>query len=87
MTRPHPAARPGGAASHRSPFAGSDVCAAAALRIVPGGHTVMFDQDVWDFRDVDGLAVHLHPNEIRLDFTAIAAGAGGWPPRSTSTPG
>jgi len=72
MTRPHPAARPGGAAGHRSPFAGSDVCAAAALRIVPGGHTVMFDQDVWDFRDVDGLAVHLHPNEIRLDFTAIA---------------
>ena len=71
MTRPGPATRHDGAGG-RSPFTGSDVCTAAGLRIVPGGRTVLFDLDVWDFGDVDGLAVHLHPNETRLDFTAIA---------------
>lgn len=71
MSRPDPAARRDGAGRHHSPFTGSDACTAAGLRIVPGGRTVMFDRDVWDFGDVDGLAVCLHPNETRLDFTAI----------------
>ncbi len=73
MTRPGPLADSDGAGGHRSPFTGSDVCTAAGLRIVPGGRTVLFDLDVWDFGDVDGLAIHLHPNETRLDFTAITA--------------
>ncbi len=55
----------------RSPFTGADVCAAAGLRIVPGGHAVLFDQDVWHFGDVDGLPVHLEPSSIRFDFTAV----------------
>ena len=70
MTAPGPAARHDGAGD-RSPFTGSDVCAAAALPLVPGGRTVMFDQDVWDFGDVAGLAAYLHSRDSRLDFTAI----------------
>ena len=48
------------------------MCAAAGLRIVPGGHAVLFDQDVWHFGDVDGLPVHLGLSSIRLDFTAVS---------------
>ena len=70
MTAPGPAARHDGAGD-RSPFNGSDVCAAAALPLVPGGRTVMFDQDVWDFGDVAGLAAYLDLRDSRLGFTAI----------------
>ena len=45
--------------------------AAAALPLVPGGRTVSFDQDVWDFRDVAGLAAYLEVRDTRLDFTTI----------------
>ena len=38
-------AQPDDAGGRRSPFTGADVCAAAGLRIVPGGHAVLFDQD------------------------------------------
>jgi hypothetical protein len=71
MTPPGPAARHDGGADARSPFTGSDVCAAAALPLVPGGRTVSFDQDVWDFRDVAGLAAYLDVRDTRLDFTTI----------------
>ena len=73
MTRPGPAARHrhDDASEHRSPFTGSDVCAAAGLRIVPGGHTVSFDQDAWHFGDVAGLPAYLHRTSVRLDFTII----------------
>ena len=71
MTPPGPAARHDGGAGARSPFTGSDVCAAAGLRLVPGGRTVCFDQDVWDFRDVAGLAAYLDVRDTRLDFTTI----------------
>ena len=71
MTRPGPAARHDGAGETRSPFTGSDVCAAAGLRIVPGGHTVSFDQDAWHFNDVAGLPAYLHRTSVRLDFTII----------------
>ncbi len=70
MTAPGPAARHDGAGD-RSPFNGSDVCAAAALPLVPGGRTVMFDQDVRDFGDVAGLATYLDLRDSRLGFTAI----------------
>ena len=71
MTAPGPAVRPGSAGGPRSPFTGSDVCAAAALPLAPGGRTVMFDQDVWHFGDVEGLAAYLRQCDPRLDFTAI----------------
>ena len=68
---PGPAARHDGAGD-RSPFNGSDVCAAAALPLVPGRRTVMFDQDVWDFGDVAGLAAYLDLRDSRdFGFTAI----------------
>ena len=47
------------------------MCAAAALLLVPGGHTASFDQDVWDFGDVAGLAAYLDMRDTRLDFTTI----------------
>jgi len=71
MTPPGPAARHDGGTNARSPFTGSDVCAAAALPLIPGGRTVSFDQDVWDFRDVAGLAAYLDVRDTRLDFTTI----------------
>ena len=49
----------------------SRLCAAAGLRIVPGGHAVLFDQDVWHFGGVDGLPAHLELSSIRFDFTAV----------------
>jgi hypothetical protein len=70
MTLSGPAARPGSA---RSPFTGSDVCAAAALPLAPGGRTVMFDQDVWHFGDVEGLAAYLRQCDTRLDSTVITS--------------
>lgn len=73
MTPPGPAARHDGAGDHRSPFTGSDVCA-AALPLASGGRTVWFDQDVWDFGDVADLAAYLNLCDTRLDFTAITDG-------------
>jgi integrase len=70
MTRPGHAARHDSAAG-RSPFTGSDVCAAAGLQIIPGGCRVSFDQDVWDFSDVAGLPAYLPRASVRFDFTAI----------------
>ena len=54
-----------------SPFTGSQVCAAAGLTIAAGGQPVPFDQDLWDFRGVEGLPVQMYPGRLRLDFTAI----------------
>ena len=71
MTRPDPAARHDGAGGYRCPFTGSDVCAAAGLRIVPGGRAVMFDQEAWHFDDVAGLPAYLPRTSVRLDFTII----------------
>jgi hypothetical protein len=73
MTPPGPAARHDSAGDHPSPFTGSDVCAAAALPLASGGRTVWFDQDVWDFGDVAGLAAYLNLCDTRLDFTAITS--------------
>jgi integrase len=73
MIAPGPAARPDSAGDPRSPFTGSDVCAAAALPLAPGGRTVWFDQDVWHFGDVEGLAAYLRQCDTRLDFTAITS--------------
>ncbi len=54
-----------------SPFTGSQVCAAAGLTIAAGGRPVPFDQDLWDFRDVEGLPVQMYPGRLRLDFTQV----------------
>ena len=54
-----------------SPFTGSQVCAAAGLTIAARGRPVPFDQDLWDFRDVEGLPVQMYPGRLRLDFTPI----------------
>ena len=66
-----------------SPFTGSQVCAAAGLTITAGGRPVQFDQDLWDFRHVEGLPVQVHPGRLQLDFTAITEPR--WLPNPTST--
>ena len=56
-----------------SVLAGADVCAAAGFRLRPGGHAAMFDDDVWDFGDIEGLSVQMsRPASTRLDFTAVS---------------
>ncbi|MGO8889490.1 MAG: hypothetical protein ACLP8X_17265 [Streptosporangiaceae bacterium] len=65
----HPAA--GSRTPPASPFTRSRVCAAAGLTIAAGGRPVLFDQDLWDFREVEGLPVQLHPGRLRLDFTLV----------------
>ncbi len=54
-----------------SPFTGSQVCAAAGLTIAAGGQPVPFNQDLWDFRGIEGLPVQMYPGRLRLDFTQV----------------
>lgn len=68
MTPGIAAAAPGDAAS---PFSGTDLCAEAGWRLRAGGRRPVFDDDVWCFGDVDGLAVQLSEGDVRMDFTAI----------------
>ncbi|MGH3180299.1 MAG: hypothetical protein ACRDOH_09245 [Streptosporangiaceae bacterium] len=58
-------------AVRRSPFAGSDVTAAAGLRLAPGGQAVLFEHDVWDFTGIAGQPVHMAATKLRLGFTTI----------------
>ncbi|MCX4097923.1 site-specific integrase [Nocardia sp. alder85J] len=55
----------------RSPFAGADICRQAGLALPEGAHRPLFDDDMWDFTDVAGLAIHIPPSVRRFDFTAI----------------
>jgi len=54
-----------------SPFTGSQVCAAAGLTITADGRPVQFDQDLWDFRHIQGLPVQVYPGRLQLDFTQV----------------
>jgi hypothetical protein len=71
-----------------SVFAGADVCAAAGFRLRPHGHAAAFDDDVWRFDDVDGISVQMSRSG-QTGWTSLpsATHAGGWPPRSTCSPG
>lgn len=60
--------RPG---ARNSPFAGLDLCAAAGFELPPGTAGPVFDDDVWSFADVIGLARYISPNQRVLDFSAI----------------
>jgi hypothetical protein len=65
------AAAPAG--RHRaSPFAGTDLCAKAGWRVRAGGRRPVFDDDVWCFDDVEGVAVQLCKSDLRMDFTTVA---------------
>jgi hypothetical protein len=55
----------------RSVFTGVDVCREAGLAVPAGAHRPIFDEQVWDFTDVIGLPVQMHPAHRRFDFTAI----------------
>jgi integrase len=69
-TRQHELALAG---TFASVLAGADVCTAAGFGLCPGGHAAMFDDDIWDFGDVDGISVQMsRPSQTRLDFTAVS---------------
>ncbi len=56
-----------------SVLAGADVCAAAGFRLRPRGRAATFDDDIWNFGDIEGLSVQMSgPACTRLDFTAIS---------------
>ena len=84
MTPGIAAAAPGDAAS---PFSGTDLCAGAGWLLLAGGRRPVFDDDVWCFGDVDGLAVQLSEGDVRMEFPRSAIRAGGWSPRNTCWPG
>jgi hypothetical protein len=54
-----------------SPFSGTDLCAEAGWRLRAGGRRPVFDDDIWCFGDVDGLAVQLSEGDVRMNFTAV----------------
>ena len=60
------------AREHRpSPFTGTDVCLQAGLTLPDGVRRPLFDDDLWDFTDVVGLAVHIPLANRRFDFAVI----------------
>ena len=69
MTAALPAAAP---LTGRSPFAGADVCQHAGLALPPGTRRPRFDDDVWDFTDVAGLAVSIPLAARRFSFAPIS---------------
>lgn len=54
-----------------SPFSGADVCQLAGLALPEGACRPLFDDDLWDFADIVGLAVHIPPGVRRFDFAVI----------------
>lgn len=54
-----------------SPFAGDDVCLRAGLALPGGTRRPRFDDDLWDFTEVIGLAVHIPLANRRFNFAAI----------------
>jgi hypothetical protein len=63
--------RAAAAAAARSPFTGADLCAQAGLPLRPGARGPVFDDDVWDFTTVAGIAVQVSPAALCWDFTRI----------------
>lgn len=54
-----------------SPFARTDVCREAGLRLPDGTARPRFDDDQWNFTDVVGLPVQMSLVNRRFDFTAV----------------
>ncbi|MGI8312833.1 hypothetical protein [Saccharopolyspora hattusasensis] len=54
-----------------SPFAGDDVCLRAGLALPDGTRRPLFDDDLWDFTEVIGLAVHIPLSNRRFNFALI----------------
>ena len=60
------------AREHRpSAFTGTDVCLQAGLTLPDGVRGPLFDDDLWDFTDVVGLAVQIPLANRRFDFAVI----------------
>ncbi|MGW4529149.1 hypothetical protein [Amycolatopsis sp. NPDC004378] len=55
----------------RSPFAGLDICSAAGFTLPAGVARPVFEDDVWSFTEVIGLARYIRANTRILDFTRI----------------
>jgi hypothetical protein len=56
----------------RSPFRGLDIIEAAGWTSTTGAFRVIFDQDVWDLRGVEGRSRRIPDGELIWDFTLIA---------------
>lgn len=54
-----------------SPFTGDDVCLRAGLALPDGTRRPLFDDDLWDFTEVIGLAVHIPLADRRFNFASI----------------
>lgn len=54
-----------------SPFTGADVCLQAGLTLPDGIRRPLFDDDLWDFTEVVGLAVQIPLVNRRFDFAVI----------------
>jgi hypothetical protein len=61
----------GAADSHRSVFAGADVCHEAGLALPDGVRRPVFDDDFWDFSEVIGLPNQMAMVSRRFCFTVI----------------
>lgn len=70
MTRATATASPD-AGWQRSPLAGVDICAAAGLRVSPGGTRPRVGDPIWSFVDVEDLPVSMRPGERKLDFSRV----------------
>jgi integrase len=55
-----------------SPFTGDDVCLRAGLALPDGTRRPLFDDDLWDFTEVIGLAVHIPLANRRFNFASIS---------------
>lgn len=56
----------------RSPFTGLDICTAAGFALPPGAAHPVFEDDVWSFAEVIGLARYIKDHQRVLDFTVIS---------------
>lgn len=54
-----------------SVFAGTAICEVAGLRLQPGTRGPVFEQDRWDFRNVEGLPRSLRDVRKIIDFAKI----------------
>lgn len=55
----------------RSVFAGLDICGAAGFRLARGVSGPNFDDDVWSFGEVIGVARYISPSVKIMDFTIV----------------
>lgn len=55
-----------------SPFTGDDVCLRAGLALPGGTRRPLSDDDLWDFTEVIGLAVHIPLANRRFNFASIS---------------